>query len=557
MLLRWIVNALAMAPLIAFGQVNNCSDPYWSDSLRCRLLNPAEPQPDPAPPATVAQLRDYTRVALPLDPEVRCLDGTRPVIYVDPAVGPPSNKWLISFTGGPWCSAKDLDHDGTFENGQECLDYYVDNLGALMGTATTDAMSNLQSDDGSGILDPDPLVNPVLAGYNRVRIYKCGFDRHSGRSTHAVSAIAPVLGNIGFTLFNHGQKIALATLDLLEGGGAGQPGLTYSTWVDQGGNVATDQETLPSIADAEQVVFIGHSASGHGLYQNADRYAAHLRAMPGFSGDVRAIHDAHFIHAPENEAAFDPAQNPNPALDNTLFDARYTGTTSAVGTYDAQPYFDGGVEIFASDYAAWLETSMSPMSTLVDESCFAAHQASSDAWKCLDRFHVRFHHETTPALIREDFLDPNTEHGNPPIGFVVQWGPLAARPECADLGFSPCPPVLSPTQYAARLLVQAGHFLDGIFTQSELALGTDTSGPIGSVYLWMPACGSHEGAYSDSQYLVTTMRKNGVDVTYRGFIEDFLSAPATGALESYVTGLEGARSLCEGVLFANGFDPVP
>jgi hypothetical protein len=518
------------------------------------LLNPVQPQPEPPPPENVGALKDYTRVALPLDPDVRCLDGTRPVLYVDRAVGPPSNKWLISFTGGPWCAAKDLDHNGSFESGQECLDYYVASAGALMGTATTAAMSNLESDNGSGILKPDPLTNPMLAAFNRVRVYKCGFDRHSGRSTHTVTAVAPVLGTISFDLFNHGQKIVLATLDMLEGNGAGKSGLSYATWVDQAGSVAQVQETLPSIADAEQVVFIGHSASGHGLYQNADRYATYLREMAGFTGDVRAIHDAHFMHAPENEAAFDSTQNPNPALHNTLFDARYSGTTAAIGTYDARPYFDGGLEIFASDYAAWLETPLSPISTLVDESCFSAHQATADTWKCLDRFHVRFHHEVTPALIREDFLDPNNEHGNPPLGFVVQWGPLMPRPECADLGFSPCPPVLSASQYAARLLVQASHFLEGIFSRSELALGSDTSGPAGSVYLWMPACGYHEGAYSDSQYYVTTMRKGSSQTTYRGFIEDFLAAPATGVLKSYVTGAAGAQSLCEGVLFSDGFD---
>jgi hypothetical protein len=167
---------------------------------------------------------------------------------------------------------------------------------------------------------------------------------------------------------------------------------------------------------------------------------------------------------------------------------------------------------------------------------------------------VRFHHETTPALVREDFLDPNTEHGNPPIGFVVQWGPLSMRPECNAIGINPCPPFLTPGQYAARLFVQASHFLEGVFSRSELALGSDSSGPMGSVYLWMPACGFHDGAYSDDQYYVTTMRKGGTQTTYRGFIEDFLAAPATGALKSYVTGIDGAQSICAGVLFSDGFD---
>ncbi|MCB1590720.1 MAG: hypothetical protein KDI56_17535, partial [Xanthomonadales bacterium] len=418
-----------LLPTLALGQANSCSDPYWQNSLRCQLLSPTQPQPVPPAPANVAEILDYTRIALDLDPAVRCLDGTQPVIYVDPAVDGPSNNWLISMTGGGYCAAADLDDNGTYENGQRCLDDYIAESGSLMGTAPTQAMRNIGSESGSGIMRPDPLLNPVLANYNRVRIYKCGYDRHSGRSTHAVTATAPGLGEISFDLFNHGQKIVLSVIDLLGGPGAGEPGLSFTTWVNVNGQVVQTTATLPSIADAEQVLFVGHSAAGHGLYQNGDRYAAHLRSMPGFQGDIRLIHDAHFMHGAENEAAFDPAQNPDPALNNTLCDQRYSGTTAAVGTYDAQTYYDGTFPFFSEDYFAWLETPTSPLSTVLDESCVAAHQSSGDTWKCIDRFHVRFHHESTPALIREDFLDPNTEHNNLPTGFVVQWGPLAVRPE--------------------------------------------------------------------------------------------------------------------------------
>ncbi len=117
-------------------------------------------------------LRDYTRVDLTQDPEVRCVDGMRPIIYVEPATGVPSNRWLITLTGGPYCSAEDLDQNGSFESGQQCRDEYVDNAGDQMRTSAAPAMSNLNDAPGkpSGINSPDPLVNPVFAGYNRVRV---------------------------------------------------------------------------------------------------------------------------------------------------------------------------------------------------------------------------------------------------------------------------------------------------------------------------------------------------------------------------------------------------
>jgi len=381
MRLKWFAHGVVVLTLAGLSpthaQTNSCSDPYWATTLRCQLVPAAPPQPQPAPPANVAQIKPYTRVNLPFDPNLRCLDGTRPIFYVDKAVGAPSNKWLITMGGGDYCAARDLDGNGSYESGDTCLDYYVDELGLFMGTANAEAMSALNDENGNGILKPDPRLNPVFAGYNRVRVHKCGYDRHSGRATHpGVSGSHPLTGPVTFDLYNHGQKIVLAIIDALEG--PAQAGLTYPTWVDNSGSVSAVLESLPSIADAEQVVFIGHSAAAHGLYQNIDRYASYLRAKSGFNGDVRVIHDSQFMHAAENEAAFDPALNPDPLTTNTLFEQHFAGNSSLFGPYDAKPYF---TTTFVADYyPAWLETPMSPLSSLVDQSCIASHQAA-DAWK--------------------------------------------------------------------------------------------------------------------------------------------------------------------------------
>lgn len=167
---------------------NSCTDAYWSDTLRCRVAPMSLPQPAVPAPTTPAAVKDYMRVDLVADMGIRCADGTRPVIYVDPAVGGPSNDWLISLTGGGACSALDSDANGSFENGQPCADVYAD-AGERdeMGTAAEPAMKYLGNLPAmsEGILKPDLASNPVFARFHRVRIEKCSYDRHNGLATHA------------------------------------------------------------------------------------------------------------------------------------------------------------------------------------------------------------------------------------------------------------------------------------------------------------------------------------------------------------------------------------
>lgn len=568
----FLVALLGVTNVSAEGQggANSCAHPYWQNTLRCQvltLLNPLPmpmppPQPVPDAPANVGAIKEFTRVDLP-DLGVRCVDGTRPIIYVDKAVGAPSNKWLITMTGGEFCAAQDLDGNGSHESGQECLDAYIEQNAALMGTAGQPAMTALTDQYGNiGVQSADVQINPVFAGYNRVRVHKCGFDRHSGRATHlGVSATVPEGGpTISYDLYNHGQKIVLAALDTLRG--ENDAGLSYPTWVNVGGAVTPTTESLPSIAAAEQVLLIGHSAAAHGLYQNADRYAAFLRAMPGFSGDVRAVHDAQFQPSVENEAAFDPAQNPDPALNNTLFDQRMTGNTVASGGYDSFRYHGHPNSPFVKDYQAWLEAGAG-LETILDASCVAAHTASNDAWKCTDRFHVRLHHESTSALLREDYFDPNLDHTNQPYGYILWWGELGAYLHCngmVDAGvadmftFSPCPPTATVQQSTLRLIVQATHFRDGVFTLAENVLNADSSDDPGTIFVWMPACASHEGAYDDRQFFETSIAKAGTLKSYREFMQDFVAAAPAGIIETRAHFLDDARSECGPLLLKDSFD---
>jgi len=555
--------ACIFLPAHAQQPANSCADPYWQNTLRCKMLavqapNPMPPpQPQPDPPANVGAIKPFTRVELP-DPEVRCVDGTRPIIYVDKAVGPPSNRWLISTTGGESCAAGDFDGLPGFENGNECLRHYVIQQGQLMGTATEESMSTLADDNGNGILSNNPLRNPVFARYNRIRVHKCGFDRHSGRATHlGVTATVPNGGpTLSYDLYSHGQKIVLEALDFLLG--PTQQGLSYSTWINAGGTVTSTVESLPSIANAEQVLLVGHSAAAHGLYQNADRIADHLRAMPGFNGDVRVVHDAQFMPSVENEAAFDPLQNPNPAIFNTLFQQRMSGVTNASGAYDSFWYHGSEDSHFADTYRAWLETP-GDWAGVLDSSCVATHTPSNDVWKCTDRFHVRLHHESTPALLREDFADPNDDHNNVPFGHMMWWGTPGVFAHCDGIApdffnFSPCVPSITFEQNKARLIVQASHFREGIFTLSEMASNADPSPDAGSIFIWMPECGHHSGVYDDAQFLETSIVKDGSIKSYREFLQDFAAAPASGLLVSRIAHLDGATSECAPVLLRDGFE---
>lgn len=545
---------LSLSASAAWAVVNSCADPYWSATLRCQFFPAQVPQPVPAAPQLPGDLRDYTRVELNDDPAVRCADGTRPIVYVDPAQGGPSNRWLISLTGGGSCSAQDLDQNGSFESGQACAETYADSgENAEMGTASKPAMKNLGTTATSdGIMSPDLLTNPVFARFNRVRIEKCSYDRYSGRAVHlGVTASAPGGAAISFNLHQQGQKIVLMALEALRGQGSGGNGLSYTTYVTNAGSVQTAVVTLPSMADATQVVFIGHSGGAHGLYHNADRYAQRLRSWPAFAGDVRVIHDANFMPAAETEASFDVMQ---PA---GLFSQTYAGNTAELGPYDAASFYSQSP--YTEQARAWLEQPTDGLETLFDASCVAAHQASGDTYKCRDRGHERLHHESTPAFLREDFSDPNGEHTNGGVGFLVTWGPLDSYVHCTFVGFSPCPPMFRVAgvnpPYRARLASQAAQYLSGILTASELATGADPSGPLTpTTYLWMPDCRAHESAYDEIQYQDSRLVKGSTTTTMRQMLEQFVAAPASGVVVGRVDGMNGDASECGPRLGANGFE---
>lgn len=540
----------AAPPLAARPLANDCSDPYWQDSLRCAALDPAEPQPVPAPPGSPGQIGEYTRVDLESDWSVRCLDGTRPILYVDPAVGGPSDRWLITFTGGGSCGAIDL---GDGHLGQLCATLCLGGEASEMGTAAKPSTKNLGDDPGAsqGILRTAPTANPVFAASHRVRIETCSDDRYNGSATHAGATADPpgAPPNIAYDLFSHGRKIVELALGELRDSAALGSGLSYTTWIEQDGAVVETEESLPPLERAEQVVLLGHSGGAHGLYHAIDGHAASLRAWPAFEGDVRGVLDANVVHGPENEAHLEDSE-----LD--LYDHLFSGTSPEFGAWDAEPYYTGSE--YAQNYASFLASPTDSFAAILEASCIAAHAGDDTEWMCLDRTHLLANHLATPVFAREDFSDPNREHTNNGNGHVAEWGPPGDYPHCAALGGSPCPPLLAAgdgSPHEQRLAAQATRLLADLRFRSELALGDDPSGPVPTLYLWLPDCVSHTSACDDHQFHTVTLSNGASSLTLRDGLESFVAAAATGVVAGRIAGLGGDVALCSGDLpFRDGFE---
>ena len=498
---------------------NNCADPYWKHALRCQLSPSQPPQPETPPTAPPSNnIPKFTRVWLEANPQVRCVDGTKPLLYVDKAIctsaagcgtaryGEPaaSNRWIFTVPGGGSC------------HGEYCAEFYADPAErGEMSSATKPEMKNMD-----GIHDPDPQRNPVFAGYNRVRIEKCSYDRYLGKvSAEAEGGAFHSTRNgmrIDYNLYYHGALMWEEAFRLLE------KGLEYSTWETQGGQPVSVRETLPPLANAEVVLIVGHSGGNHGLFHNIDNLSAALGRIQGFRGDVRALFDANFLPSVENEAAFAATAPARSDAYNGITRGTSSSAPSGAFSYDAKTYYETGV--LRQQYEAW--------DAELDVSCLAAH--GNDSWKCRDRHHVLFNHITTPFFAREDQKDPNPEHNDLPRGHPVQWADAANYPNCGSS--SPCTPRLNTDEYRARVQQQARTLIDFSGSRSELALAVDRSGAFPSFYLWLPACQKHDGAYSDESFFVPRMG----GYTMRGWLEAFLRAPRNGARAWLIDGMENA-----------------
>jgi len=512
--------------------LNDCIDPGWAGTLRCQSLAvdglPDPPQPNlNSVPTSSDDMKAFTRVFLPEDDEIRCFDGTRPAIYVD-APDASSNKWVISVTGGGSCIPGMGGPLGLLDEATDCTLTYESERGE-MSTALDPPMKNF-----NGINDHRERLNPVFAGYNRIRIQKCSYDRFNGRATFEDVSGEYNGIDVTYDAYQQGFRILRLAMDTL------LPGLTYTTWSWDAGTrtIIEQQATLPPLADAETILMAGHSGGAHGLIHNIDAIADGL-AERGVTADVRALIDANYMPSLENEAAFATDDYGVP-LAGDLFSGHLGGNSIASGiesagvpfSYEAAAHYGDPATPYVAQYTHW--------NANLDASCLEAH--AGEEWRCLDRYHVLHNHVSTPMFIRQDLSDPGQSHTHRGRGHAVDWAFPEVDPMlCGWFDATPCPPAMSVSEHRLRLETQADTFWAEYWNAWETVTDpTIDHANRSTLYLWMPDCSVHAGAYLDESYYGTSIENPGISVySMRTWLEAFMGAPRTGVKGQRRHGLAG------------------
>ena len=295
--------------------------------------------PNPGAAGLINQGTVLSRVDLDTarHPDAVCNDGTPGVFYARRGTGAGLHRWIVFIEGGGSCNS-----------GDSCAKRWC-SIETNFGAAK---MSNRYAPPGGvgggGILAVRD--DSAFRDFTKVWVYYCSSDSWSGRwgSRPLVDA-----NGRAYTIHLQGARILDAVVSEL------RAGVTY-TDAATGGTA-----TLPSLDDAEAILFVGESAGSVGVQRNADRLGDYFRATNRNPAGLfyRALLDA--ANVPSNEAF--------PTYEETMRGAQ-RGTAVLTGGR-------------------------------VDESCLAYH--ASDTWRCGDGAHVRANHIATPIFVRQDLIDPN------------------------------------------------------------------------------------------------------------------------------------------------------
>ena len=192
--------------------------------LACQVVVAAAAAPaSPRPHASILLDPDASSNVLQPIPGAKgkCLDGSPPVIYTRPATNESDrHKWVLYFHGGGWCFSA-----------AQCLERSKGSLGSTKGIGRT-------YDRPSGVMSPDPRVNPTFATWNHAILWYCD----GGSSAGARSS----------PLIEQGQQLWFQGLQILH---------------DQLGALLTTH----GMASATDVLVTGSSAGGLSAFLHADR----------------------------------------------------------------------------------------------------------------------------------------------------------------------------------------------------------------------------------------------------------------------------------------------
>ncbi|MEM7355997.1 MAG: pectin acetylesterase-family hydrolase, partial [Acidobacteriota bacterium] len=351
--------------------------------------------------------------------EVRCMDGTRPIYYVDPAEdanGLPliSNRWIFWTTGG-----------GTCIDGMACGNQYFNGNHAAMTSASA---SRYRSE--AGIFSNEPTEPNLFRHYNRVYLRKCTNDRLSGAKTH--NGIVVNGGGDTVDLFAHGHFMWQAVFNDLV---TSHPsiGKKYYTGAcvtdcDNSCPPNTTCDWLPNLSNATKIVLIGWSGGATGLINQLDTMVPDLQLLAP-NADIRAVFDGRFNPSLDVQAAFWADTNPvdglndytqcaAPAISPNCIDANLDGIVShdeslnaPDNSYSSLFNTPGELPLNAAcpacglDYStfhfrigqrAWQAHDF--LGYPLDSSCEDEH--GIDAPECLEPMHVLMNHVATPHFIR-------------------------------------------------------------------------------------------------------------------------------------------------------------
>lgn len=269
------------------------------------------------------------------DPAAVCNDGTPGVMYIRPASDPEyADQWVIYTQGGGSCTGF-----------QHCLDRWcgVDYSKAKMSSAFTPQTA------GESALFAREEGNPFGLA-NQVLLYYCSSDQWGGTRADVVME-DPDGVDSPYRLHFRGHEIARAAIDRL-----------------MAGPVAADADSsvvLPSLADADRVLWAGASAGGRGAQAHVDwlgeRLGDDVELVAWFDGSLPIDYD----------------------------DLGPDG--AALADYDRDVRWP---EIYAGLYGQF-----------TDASCAEAHPGD-EAWMCMPGPHVVLNHITTPFFARQDLSDP-------------------------------------------------------------------------------------------------------------------------------------------------------
>lgn len=269
------------------------------------------------------------------DPDALCNDGTTAVMYVRPSSGGAyTNQWLVYLQGGAGC--QDL---------ASCVVRYCGTekytKAKMSSTWTNPSMGE------SALMERDG-TNP-FGEANQVVVHYCSSDYWTGTKSDTVLTDEESYPGQAVRLHFRGRDIVRAAIEQLLAGPV----------TSDDGDV-----TVPSLADAEVLVFAGSSAGAKGAEHNLDWVAAQV---PG--ADVVGWFDAYMPPEYDDMGEYGP---------------------------EAQAYDEGTrwPEVFQGRYGMWME-----------ESCAAAH-SESEQWLCGNNEHLVLNHVTTPFFLRQDLRDP-------------------------------------------------------------------------------------------------------------------------------------------------------